>query len=109
MTRATLLSTTAPAVAEMPTATPDQHVPDPQVAKELGITLMSLWRYSSMSNDASGINAIANPVPDRHADQRLKASKATVRRVQDELFAAANKDKPTAGGDMKLNIHRSKP
>lgn len=25
---------------------PDEHVPDPQVAKELGITLMSLWRYT---------------------------------------------------------------
>jgi len=26
-----------------------------------------------------------------------------------DLFAAAHRDKPTAGGDMKLNIHRSKP
>ena len=26
------------------TQTRDEHVPDPQVAKELGITLMSLWR-----------------------------------------------------------------
>jgi predicted DNA-binding transcriptional regulator AlpA len=25
---------------------PDAHIPDPQVAKELGITLMSLWRYT---------------------------------------------------------------
>ena len=24
---------------------PDQHVPDPQVCRELGITSMSLWRY----------------------------------------------------------------
>ena len=34
------------AAARDSAAAPDTHVPDPQVARELGITLMSLWRYT---------------------------------------------------------------
>jgi hypothetical protein len=29
---------------------PDEHVPDPQVARELGVTLMTLWRYTHDPN-----------------------------------------------------------
>ena len=46
MSKAKLLRTTA--ALPTPAATPlepDQHVPDPQVCAELGITSMTLWRY----------------------------------------------------------------
>jgi hypothetical protein len=59
-----------------------------------------------MSNEP-GINAVTRSVPARHADQRLAAHKDVVQRGQDEVFASANKDKPTAGADMNLSIHRA--
>jgi hypothetical protein len=40
-------------------------------------------------SDAAGTNAITTPVPDRHADQRLKGHKQTVQHLLDDAYDAA--------------------
>jgi hypothetical protein len=60
-------------------------------------------------SDAAGTNAITKPVPDRHADQRLKGYERTVQHLLDDAYDAAHGDKPAAGGDMKLKLDRTKP